>query len=40
MSLWKCIERNHERLGVALFVIPAAALPCLVIGLITLITKL
>ena len=40
MKLWSYIERNYERLGVALFVIPAMLLPVLVIGLIALITTL
>ena len=39
MKLCNYIERNHERLGVALFVLPALLLPALVIGLIALITK-
>jgi hypothetical protein len=39
MKLWTYIERNHERLGVALFVMPAILLPVLLIGLVVLISK-
>ena len=40
MKLWNYIERNHEQLGVALFVMPAILLAALLIGLVILISKL
>jgi len=40
MKFWTYIERNHERLGVALFVIPAVLLPVLLIELVVWISRL
>ena len=40
MKFWTYIERNHERFGVALFIIPAMLLPTLLIGLCVVISKL
>jgi len=40
MRLWSYIDRNHERLGITLFVIPAVLLPVLPIVLVGLIKAL
>jgi hypothetical protein len=40
MKLWSYVERNHKRMGCALFVLPTLLAPMAVIGLINAVVLL